>query len=138
MDPFTWTGHKIGSAAADLRAAGTMTCQKCLTEAYKTGGIAMPGRLDDNALRPKGKVAVLCATPECGWELYLDPLDPRLGTGALCSFCLGEERICCCSSPDGGRPVVAGREPCKYCGRVDEWWDYIKERAVRRETTYAA
>ena len=95
---------------------------------------------DDVNTRPRGKVALLCLMPGCGWQQYLDPLDPRLPSSPdiLCSFCTGEERICACTYAEdagcpGGRPIVKGRDtPCSNCGRVGEWWDHVNERVARR------
>lgn len=87
---------------------------------------------DGSGLRPSGKVAVLCATPDCGFELYVDPLDERLTTtGVKCSFCRGDERMACCGSDGGGRQILKAGEPCPGCGSTVDRWDYITETVVR-------
>jgi len=86
-------------------------------------------------LRPRGKVAVLCSTPDCGFELYADPLDERLlGEGIKCSFCLGEQRMACCpADPQESRKILDGSEPCPGCDSTVDRFDHITETVMRAQ-----
>jgi hypothetical protein len=53
--------------------------------------------IDD--IRPKGTVQVPCSRPGCGWEFWVDALDPGLPDGPfVCPTC--ELKTCVAKMPD--------------------------------------